>query len=45
MKAICPPNYRHNNIVASQTLGYRIYGYALLVLMYQKRQQMLVPAV
>ena len=45
MKAICHPNYRHNNIVASQTLGYRIYGYALLVLMYQKRQQMLVPAV
>lgn len=44
MKAICPPDYHHSNIVATEALGHGIYGYALLVLMCRKRQQKLVTA-
>ena len=31
MKAICPSDFHHNSLVATDTLGHMMYGYTLLV--------------
>ena len=36
MKTMCPPGYHHNGFVATHALGHMMYGYTLLVPMYQR---------
>ena len=36
MKAMCPPGYHHNDLVATDGLGDMMYGYTLLVPMNQR---------
>ena len=36
MKAMCPPGYHHNGVVATHAVGHMMYGYTLPVPLNQR---------
>ena len=36
IKTMCPPDYHHNDFVATRALGHMMYSYTLLVPMNQR---------